>query len=315
MVTVLVVNDEINVLNSIERLFIDSGIRLLRAENALTALDIVSNENVAVVVSDHQMPGMKGIDLLSRIKDISPDTFKILMIANTDLEKAVEAVNTGDVFRFIIKPWQNDSIIKAVNEAIEQFALVQALKSSDENTLLSLAEAVELKDGYTRGHCERVADYALITASELNLQDAIKTDIRHGSWIHDCGKIGIPESILKKKGTLDADEFEIMKNHPQWGVDIAKKAAMSHAVINIINYHHERYDGSGYPAGLSSDEIPIEARIVTIADVYDALTTERPYRDKYSNEKATEIMSIMRGSVFDPDILDIFLDVYATVTK
>ncbi len=315
MNTVLFVDDEKSVLNSIDRIFIDSDIRMLKTDNAQKALDIISQDNIAVIVSDNQMPGMNGIDLLSRVREISPDTFRILMTGYADLETAVNAINNGEVFRFIIKPWQNDSLIKSVQEALEQYRIVHSLRSTDENTLLSLAEAVELKDGYTRGHCERVAEYALMIASEIHMSDESIKAIRHGSWLHDCGKIGVPEHILNKSSALDPDEFEIIKNHPNWGADVVRKAAMSEPVINIIHFHHERYDGSGYPSGLMADEIPFEVRIVTVADVYDALTSNRPYRDKYSIDKSMEIMRIMRGSVFDPDILDLFLDMCVKIVK
>jgi putative nucleotidyltransferase with HDIG domain len=315
MNTVLFVDDENSILNSIDRIFIDSDIRILKADTVQKALDIVSQADIAVIVSDNQMPGMNGIDLLSMVKEISPDTSRILMTGHTDLETAVNAINSGEVFRFIIKPWQNDSLIKSVQDALEQYRIIHTLKSTDENTLLSLAEAVELKDGYTRGHCERVAEYALMIASEISMSDEAIKAIRHGSWLHDCGKIGVPEDILNKTSSLDPDEFEIIKNHPKWGADVAKKAAMSRLILNIIHFHHERYDGSGYPAGLKEDEIPFEVRIVTVADVYDALTSNRPYRDKYSIDKTMEIMRIMRGSVFDPDILDLFLDMCVKINK
>jgi putative two-component system response regulator len=311
MNTVLFVDDEEGILNSVERVFHDTGIGILKAENADEALEIIDKEKVAVIVTDNKIPG---IDLLTKIKKISPDTLKILMTTYADLETAVEAINSGEVFRFIIKPWQNDLMIGVVRDALEQYRIVESLKSSDEKSILSLAEAVELKDGYTRGHCERVAEYSLAIATELNLNDETMKAIRYGSWLHDCGKIGVPGEILNKKSMLDPDEFEIIKSHPKWGADVAKKAAMSQLVINIIHHHHERYDGSGYPAGLREEEIPFEARIVTVADVYDALTTDRPYRNSYPVDKAIKIMRVMRGSVFDPDVLDLFLDISVKIT-
>ena len=315
MNTVLFVDNEKSILNLIDRIFIDSDIRVLKADTAQKALDIISQEDIAVIVADNQIPGMNGNALLSRIKEISPDTLRIMITGYADLETAVDALNNGEIFRFIINPCQNDSLIKAVKEALEQYWIIHSLRSTDENTLLSLAEAVELKDGYTRGHCERVAKYALMIASEINMNDEAIKAIRHGSWLHDCGKIGVPEDILNKNGPLDPEEFEIIKNHPKWGADVAKKAAMSRLILNIIHFHHERYDGSGYPAGLKEDEIPFEVRIVTVADVYDALTSDRPYRDKYTIDKAMEIMRIMRGTAFDPDILDLFLDMCVQTVK
>ncbi len=315
METVLFIDGEEHILHSVEGLFNDSAIRIVRAENDRTALDILNNENVAVVVSNNRTPGLSSTDLLSQVKEISPDTFKILMIDQSDLDTAVEAVQSGEVFRFIIQPWQNDSLIQAVKEALQQYRIIYTLRSPDENTLLSLAETVELKDGYTRGHCERVAEHALTIASEIHIDTEIITAIRHGSWLHDCGKIGVPEHILNKNGPLEPDEFEIIKNHPKWGADLAKKAGMSDLVVNIIHFHHERYDGTGYPSGLKADEIPLEVRIVTLADVYDALTSNRPYRDKYSIDKSMDIMRVMRGSVFDPDILDLFMDMSENTVK
>jgi putative nucleotidyltransferase with HDIG domain len=315
MNTVLFVDNEKSILNSIDSIFIDSDIRVLKADTAQKALDIISQESIAVIVSDNQVPGMNGNALLSRINEISPDTVRVMITGYADLQTAVDALNSGEIFRFIIKPCQNDSLIKAVQEALEQYWIIHSLRSTDENTLLSLAEAVELKDGYTRGHCQRVAEYALIIASEINMSaDSVKA-IRRGSWLHDCGKIGVPEDILNKNGPLDPEEFEIIKNHPKWGADAARKAALSRPIYNIIHFHHERYDGSGYPAGLKEDEIPFEVRIVTVADVYDALTSDRPYRDKYSIDKAIDIMRIMRGTAFDPDILDLFLDMCVQITK
>ncbi len=315
MNTVLFVDNEKSSLNSIDRLFIDSDIRVLKADNAQKALDIISQEDIAVIVADNQIPGINGNALLSRINEISPDALKIMITGYADLETAVDALNRGEIFRFIIKPCQNDSLIKTVREALEQYWIIHSLRSTDENTLLSLAEAVELKDGYTRGHCQRVAEYALMIASEINMSGKTVKAIRHGSWLHDCGKIGVPEDILNKNGPLDPEEFEIIKNHPKWGADAARKAALSSPILNIIHFHHERYDGSGYPAGLKDDEIPFEVRIVTVADVYDALTSDRPYRDKYSIDKAMDIMRIMRGTAFDPDILDLFLDMCVQINK
>lgn len=173
--------------------------------------------------------------------------------------------------------------------------------------MLSLAQTIESKDPYTLGHCESVARYALMIADALRLSDEIKKDIRYGSWLHDCGKIGVPENILNKNGPLNECEFEIIKNHPRWGADVAVQASMSENIVKIIFHHHERYDGRGYPSGLQEHAIPYVARIVTIADVFDALTSDRPYRKGFDAEKAVKIIRMMGGNVFDPGILDVFL--------
>ncbi len=305
--TVIFVDDEEYVRNSIIRLFSDIDMRVLSASNAAEALAHFQREEIAVIVSDNQMPGMKGIDLLTRIKEISPDTLKILMTGYADLTTAVDAINRGEVFRFITKPWDDDALIQTVQEAIKRYQIVQSLKKEDESTILSLAQTIELKDPYTRGHCESVARYALMIADALRLSDEIKKEIRYGSWLHDCGKIGVPENILNKNGPLDENEFEIIRNHPRWGADVAVQARMSENIVKIILHHHERYDGSGYPSGLHGHAIPYAARIVTVADVYDAMTSDRPYRKRVGMEKTVQIMRMMEGNVFDPEILDVFL--------
>ncbi len=281
--------------------------RVLSASSAGEALSHFHREEIAVIVSDNQMPGMMGIDLLTRIKEISPDTMKILMTGYADLATAVDAINRGEVFRFITKPWEDDALIQTVQEAIKRYQIVQSLKKEDESTLLSIAQTIELKDPYTRGHCESVARYALMIADALNLSDEIKKEIRYGCWLHDCGKIGVPENILNKNGSLDENEFEIIRNHPRWGADVAVQARMSENIVKIILHHHERYDGSGYPSGLHGHTIPYVARIVTVADVFDAMTSDRPYRTAMSASQAIEEIKRCAGTQFDPVVVQAFL--------
>ena len=166
---------------------------------------------------------------------------------------------------------------------------------------------MELKDPYTRGHCDRVAEYAEKLASALGVGEPLLTCIRHGSILHDCGKIGVPEEVLNFPGKLTLQEFEIIKQHPDWGTRVAREAHLPEAVVNVILYHHERVDGSGYPMGLSGDSIPLESRIVAIADVFDALTSDRPYRKGNNLEDATEILMSLSG-LLDTQLLEIFRD-------
>ncbi len=313
--TVLFVDDEEHILNSVQRLFADTGIKVLRTQNPNSAIDYFSKMEIAVIVSDNLMPNMKGTDLLSKVKDISPDTIKILMTACVDFDVAIDAINKGEVFRFITKPWDDNALIRIVGEAVKRYQIIQSLKRDDESVLLSLAQTIELKDSYTRGHCERVAMYALMIADNLELSDETKKALKYGCWLHDCGKIGVPEKILNKAGSLDTEEFEIIKNHPRWGADVAKQALMPATVVKIILHHHEKYDGSGYPSGIKGSDIPLEVRVVTIADVFDALTSDRPYRNRYSDEKALSIISLMKGSILDPEIVDIFINNYLNARK
>lgn len=304
---VLFVDDAPFTLSLVRDLFRDEPVTLLTADSADQALEIIHNRDVAVVVSDNIMPGITGIEFLSSLKLLSPDTSKILMTAYADLGSALAAINTSEVFRFILKPWKDSELKEAVAEGIRRYRIHQSLRNDDENFLRSLAQTIELKDPSTKGHCDRVATYALRIAEAIGLPRHVQREIRYGSWLHDCGKIGISELILNADKKLNEEEFEAVKRHSAWGAEVAEKARLSETVCNIIHFHHERFDGKGYPSGLSGEEIPLEARIVAVADVYDALITDRPYRAAFPQEETVKMMREMRGTALDPQILDVFL--------
>jgi putative nucleotidyltransferase with HDIG domain len=304
--TVLFVDDEKTILELVGSLFQNKGVKVLTANSPHEALEIIARQNISVLVTDNVMPEMSGLELLAKIRKISPDTVKIMMTAYVNLPTVLTAINKSEVFRSVTKPWQKGEMIKAVKDGIRRFRLLQSMKKEDEFVLHSLAQTIELKDPLTRGHCDRVATYALQIAEELELSEEIKKDIRYGSWLHDCGKIGMPETILNASRSLTCEEFEIVKKHPVWGADVVTKANLSAVVQNIVLYHHERYDGKGYPTGLKGNDIPLEARIVAVADVYDALLTQRPYRKGYSQEKTIAIITEMTGETLDPVIVEIF---------
>lgn len=312
--TVLFVDDEEHVLSSLSRLFRAEPIQPLQAGSGDEALGLLETREVAVLVSDHRMPGMGGVELLSRVRRVSPATVKILLTGHADLETAIAAVNRGEVYRILLKPWDDTELTRTVREAAERYRVVRSLKEGDEAKLRSLAQAIELKDAYTRGHCDRVARYALAMADALGLDEAQRLGIKHGSWLHDCGKIGVPEAILNKPGALTEEEFAVIRRHPEWGADVATQARLSPIIVRIILHHHEHYDGSGYPSGLSGEEIPVEARIVAIADVFDALVTDRPYRRGYSQAKAKAVLRSMGDSHLDKRLVEAFLPLLERVS-
>jgi len=307
--TILFVDDEENILNSVIRTFVDSEFSILTASDAAQALDHLKSQTIAVLVTDNMMPGMNGMELLALTKKISPNTVKVMMTAYTDLPTVIEAINRVEVFRFIVKPWDNQELLTTVNEGVNRYRLLESLSHENEAVLYALAETIELKDPYTKGHCERVAQYALLIAEALNLPENMKTDLRFGSWLHDCGKIGVPEQILNAPRRLKADEITTIRFHPEWGAEVARKANMSPVVINIIRSHHERYQGKGYPDNLAGDDIPLEARIVAIADTYDAITSTRPYNEPRGRETAISILRRLSGKDLDPELTEIFLEI------
>jgi len=308
---VLFVDDEENILNSLKRLFQKSDIQVLTATSGSEALEVLRRMDVAVMVSDQLMPGMKGDELLVKARSVSPDTVRIMMTGHGDLPTALQAINSGEVFRFLLKPWENQVLRNIIEEALARHLLFRSMRNAEESTLLALAQTIELKDSYTRGHCERVADYALRLAGALEFSEDRARKIKFGSWLHDCGKIGVPESILNYQGPLTDNERETMRNHPRWGAEVATQAHLPAEVVNIILYHHERFDGSGYPHGIAGLEIPLEARIVAIADVFDALRTDRPYEEGKGLEEAIEILGELRGRSLDPELTDRFIQLVA----
>jgi putative two-component system response regulator len=307
--TVLIVDDNRLILESSKDLLTSRGITILTANNAEEALALFHQREIEVVVSDNYMPGMNGLEFLSSLREISPDTVKILMSAYADLASALAAINRSEVFRYILKPWQDEELVGVVEEGINRYRLNLSMRIEDEDVLRSLAQTLELKDPNTKGHCDRVAVYALMIAEALQIPKEIQRQIKYGSWLHDCGKIGISEIILNSNGRLTDEEFETMKKHAFWGAEVAAKANLSELARNIIHYHHERFDGTGYPSGIGGTGIPREARIVAVADIYDALTMDRPYRNGYSHAEAIDMLLSMRGNALDPEIVDIFLSI------
>jgi response regulator RpfG family c-di-GMP phosphodiesterase len=306
---ILFVDDDRLILRFSRDLFQSKGVSVLTASTAEEALELFRDHEIAVVVSDNQMPGMSGLDFLASLRTISPDTVKVLISAYVDLPTALAAINTSEVFRYILKPWKNEEILEVVKEGLRRYRMIHTMRREDESVLRSLAQTIELKDPRTKGHCDRVAVYALMIADAMRITKETQRQIKYGSWLHDCGKIGVSEFILNGTGQLSDHEFETMKMHTAWGADVAEKAQLSEVARNIIMYHHEHYDGRGYPNGLKGSEIPLETRIVSVADVYDALTMDRPYRIGYPHPEARAMISEMSGEALDPEIVRIFLDV------
>ena len=306
---ILFVDDSKLALQISKDLFLSKGITILTANDAAEALTLFNRHEIAVVVSDNHMPGMSGLDFLTELRNVSPDTVKVLISAYVDLPTALAAINSSEVYRYLLKPWKEEEILSVVQEGMRRYRLAHAIRREDEDVLRSLAQTIELKDPSTKGHCDRVAVFALMIAEAMGIAKETQRQIKYGSWLHDCGKIGISEFILNSANKLTDLEFETMKMHTYWGADVAEKANLSEVARNIIHQHHERFDGTGYPTGLSGESIPIETRIVSVADIYDALTMDRPYRKGYPRSEARDMIRALSGSSLDPQVVEVFLAV------
>ncbi|MFC1543207.1 HD domain-containing phosphohydrolase [Candidatus Neomarinimicrobiota bacterium] len=310
---VLFVDDEPHVLASYER-------QLRGSYNIETALGgdqalvrINESEPFAVIISDQKMPKMDGIELLTRVHEIAPDTVRVMLTGHADLETAIEAVNCGYIFRFLTKPCPPEALALAVEAGIEQHKLILAgrelhtlmkLKNAMEGIILGFSTIVETRDPYTAGHQERVTRLAVAIAGVMGLDEDQTAALRLAAMVHDIGKIYVPADFLNKPGKLSDVEYSILWTHPTIGRDILKSVDFVWPISEIVVQHHERMNGSGYPKGLSGDDIYIEARILSVADVIDAMDSHRPYRPSLGMEKALEEIEFKRGSHFDSNVVD-----------
>jgi response regulator RpfG family c-di-GMP phosphodiesterase len=282
---------------------------VLFAASAAQALELLNSHTCAVIVSDNQMPGESGIEFLCKARQLSPDSVRVMMTAYADLDTALNAINRCEAYRFIIKPWDDQELVELIETCVLRYELLNTLRMKDEAIYRSLSQAIELKDHYTRGHSDRVVAFSVALGKYLGLPPVTLTHLEHGAMLHDCGKIGVPEATLNFPGKLDNDQMKVIRQHPEWGGEVARAAGMHQIAVNIVLYHHEHYNGQGYPTGLSGDDIPLEARIVAVADVFDALASDRPYRKALPPEVALREFMAMSGTVLDPAIVEKFLEV------
>lgn len=271
-----------------------------------------------VVVSDMRMPGMDGAEFLATVHKLFPDTVRVMLTGLSGIEAAMRAVNEGRVFRFLSKPVEPQAILETLRDCVshyhaarkqkEQLELtVQALEELDLGTLTALARAIDAKSAWTAGHSERVTNLALKIAHAMGLSAKDLQILHRGGLLHDIGKIGTPSTILDKPAELAAEEMEIMRDHVKVGVRILEPIPCFREVLPIVAQHHEWFDGSGYPAGLAGECISLHARITTIADCYDAIVSDRPYRSGIARQEALEILRRRSGTQFDPAVMKVFL--------
>ena len=193
--------------------------------------------------------------------------------------------------------------------AIDNIRLIEDLQRTHFEAMKALAQAIEAKDQYTRGHCDRTVEYAMAIADRLRLPEQDRQSLRYAAFLHDIGKIGIHESILAKEGRLTEDEYRMMQAHPAMGADIIKGVEFLRPVVPLVYHHQERYDGKGYPDGLTGDAIPLGARIVSVLDTFDAMTSDRPYRKAMPLPKALAELRRCAGTQFDPEVVEAFIAV------
>jgi len=310
---VLLVDDDPQILSGFKRQ-LKGKYQVETAGSGEDALQRIEKEDpFAVIISDNRMPGMDGIELLSRVRTSSPDTVRIMLTGYADLETAIDALNSGYIFRFLSKPCPPETLARAIEAGIEQHNLILAerelhtlikLKRAMEGVITGFSTIVETRDPYTAGHQERVTRLSVAIAEVMNVDEDRIAALRLAAMVHDIGKIYVPADFLNKPGKLSDVEYSILWTHPTIGRDILKSVNFVWPISEIVMQHHERMNGSGYPKGLSGEDIMLEARILSVADVIDAMGSHRPYRPSLGMEKALEEIESKRGSHFDSNVVD-----------
>jgi putative nucleotidyltransferase with HDIG domain len=328
---ILIVDDEELICRLLAQRLTGEGYSCVTANNGREALTRFYKDAFSLIISDIKMPEMDGIELLKKVKGLNPNMLVIMVTAYPEIDMAVDAMRLG-ANDFIIKPADLDLIVLSVKKALEKKRLEEELEAYHKNlerlveertaklqsayrvlkkahldSVKVLAEAIDAKDPYTRGHSDRVRRMSLRIATRLGFSEEKLESLEYGALLHDIGKIGIKDEILQKPGVLNAGEYQYIQEHPLIGVKIVEGIDFFKDKIPMIRHHHERFDGKGYPDGLAGDAIPLEARIITVPDAFDAMTSVRPH----SQSKALQdvLLELERGkrTQFDPKILGIFL--------
>ncbi len=328
MGNILIVDDELGVRESFRYLLKDKY-NLHIFESGEEAISFIKPGSIDVALLDIKMPGLDGLEVLKRLKSIDPDIEVIMITGFGTLESAQQAIKHG-ASGYICKPFDKCELENLIREKmslcqkkreekrkLEDFLRIkkeldETIKRTYSYTLESLLMAINAKDAYTSSHSQEVARYAyaILEGLGFNEMDYQEREIfRYMVSLHDIGKIGVSENILRKKGRLNPQEWAEVKKHPIIGAEIVKPIPFLHKFLPIVLYHHERFDGSGYPEGRKGEEIPYYARIVAIADAYHAMRSDRPYRKAFTKERALEELKKGAGKQFDPQILVIALKI------
>lgn len=330
---ILVVDDEEPIREIVASMLGTAGYACKEAGSGMEALAVLnSGEEFELMLSDLMMADLDGIGLLERTKEKYPDMPVVMVTAVHDISVALAAIRNG-AYDYLLKPFEREQLLNTVSRALENRRLkvenrtyqtnleslvkartdqlqaaVRELERSYDMTLEALGDALDLKDAETEGHSRRVTAYTIAIAKAMGLpQEQIPT-IARGAFLHDIGKLAIPDAILRKPGKLTPDEMATMREHCYKGYQIVKKIPFLADACEIIYSHQERFDGTGYPRGLKGKEIPLGARIFSVADTLDAITVDRVYREKQTYQAAREEIKRWSGRQFDPDVVDAFLE-------
>jgi response regulator RpfG family c-di-GMP phosphodiesterase len=330
---VLIVDDELSIRKVLAAMLPQSAFLSRTATSGTEALRILESEQMDAVISDLQMPGISGMELLAEVRRRYPHVAFLVATGVDDTRVGVRAMQQG-ADDYLMKPFDVDIVTVSLNRALERKRLERevenyrlhleamvsertqqlqtALKQTErsyEHTLEALGAAIDLRDSPTGGHSRRVFLYSMEIVRAMGSLEPRSKSIAMGSWLHDIGKLAIPDRILLKPGSLTDEEWEVMRRHPRIGYDLVRGISFLADASEIVLAHHERYNGSGYPQGLEAEQIPLGARIFAVADTLDAMTSDRPYRCALPFQTAREVIERGSGALYDPDVVRAFLSI------
>jgi putative two-component system response regulator len=286
---ILIADDDAAMRELLTAMVEDLGHEAVAVPDGVAALAAIVAQPPDLVLSDVNMPRLNGFGLCRQLKaDPATRLIPVVLITGIGDEFKLQGIEAG-ADDFFAKPFGRGDVLVRIRAALRMKAFTDDLESA-EAVLCTLGKSIEAKDPFTAGHCERLADYGVALGRVLGLGDEALTALRRGAYLHDLGKIAIPDAILLKTGPLTAEERLVVRCHPSIGEEICRPLRSLQAVWPIIRYHHERQNGSGYPEGLQGEAVPLTARILQVVDVFDALTTDRPYRQALPQATAVEIL-------------------------
>ncbi|MFQ5703514.1 MAG: HD domain-containing phosphohydrolase [Gemmatimonadales bacterium] len=330
--TCLVVDDDESLRDALRKILELAGYYCVMAASGEEALAELEQDGIPIVLTDIRMPGMDGVALLQRIRERWPDVAVVMVTAVTDVHVAVSCLQMG-ALDYIMKPYELQEVRARIEQALDKQRLIQENRRYQNHLaelvqlqacrieelflegIQALVTALEAKDAYTRGHSTRVSAYAGRVAAELGMSDTDVQLVGLGAELHDVGKIGVREQILLKPAALTDDEYQHLMKHTLIGARILEPLLKNAPqVLAVVRSHHERVDGGGLPDGLSGQAIPFFARIVSLADAFDAMTSARPYRPAMAPVDAVAEITRCKNSQFDPDVANAFLQAYDDLT-
>lgn len=320
---VIVVDDEQGIVDSLSIFLKRSGYDFTGLTNPLEAIERVRHEHFDMMILDFMMDPIHGDEVVEEIRKFNKDLYILLLTGHKDLAPPLETIKRLDIQGYCEKSDKFDQLLLLIEsgiKSIEQMKTIRQINDElhDKNeelekayldTIGILRQTVEAKDPYTRGHSDRVSEYSVLIGKKLGLDENTLHILKIGGLFHDIGKIGIPDSILLKESKLNDEEYSQIKNHPMIGVHILGGVKLFEDIIPIVKYHHERFDGRGYPSQLSGTDIPYVARIAAVADTFDAMTSKRTYRNALPLEVVKSEIERCAGTQFDPKIAKTFLDI------